>query len=36
MRCAIALARRGNGDTHPNPMVGSVIVENGKIVDIKG
>ena len=32
MRCAIALARRGNGDTHPNPMVGSVIVENGKIV----
>lgn len=32
MRRAIALAKRGNGDTHPNPMVGAVIVENGKIV----
>lgn len=32
MRRAIALAKRANGDTHPNPMVGAVIVENGKIV----
>lgn len=32
MRRAIALAKRGNGGTHPNPMVGAVIVEDGKIV----
>lgn len=32
MRRAVALARRGNGDTHPNPMVGALIVEDGKIV----
>lgn len=32
MRRAIALARRGNGATHPNPMVGALIVEDGKIV----
>ena len=32
MRRAIALARRGNGNTHPNPMVGAVIAENGEIV----
>lgn len=32
MRRAVALARLGNGDTHPNPMVGALIVEDGKIV----
>ncbi len=32
MRRAIDLAKRGNGNTHPNPMVGAVIVEDGKIV----
>ncbi len=32
MRRAIALAKRASGDTHPNPIVGAVIVENGKIV----
>lgn len=32
MRRAIALAKRGNGTTHPNPMVGAVIVEDGEIV----
>ncbi|MBP3302029.1 MAG: bifunctional diaminohydroxyphosphoribosylaminopyrimidine deaminase/5-amino-6-(5-phosphoribosylamino)uracil reductase RibD [Opitutales bacterium] len=32
MRRAIELAKRGNGNTHPNPMVGALIVENGKIV----
>ncbi|MDR1817179.1 MAG: dihydrofolate reductase family protein [Puniceicoccales bacterium] len=31
MRRAIALARRAWGHTHPNPHVGAVIVENGKI-----
>lgn len=30
-RC-LDLARRGWGRTHPNPMVGAVIVENGEIV----
>ncbi len=32
MRCALELARRAWGDTHPNPLVGAVIVENDKIV----
>lgn len=32
MRRAIELARRGWGRTHPNPMVGAVLVENGRIV----
>lgn len=32
MRRAIELAKRAWGDTHPNPMVGAVIVENGEIV----
>lgn len=32
MRQAIALARRAWGDTHPNPMVGSLIVENDQVV----
>jgi diaminohydroxyphosphoribosylaminopyrimidine deaminase/5-amino-6-(5-phosphoribosylamino)uracil reductase len=32
MRRAIEVARRGWGTTHPNPMVGAVIVEDGEIV----
>ncbi len=32
MRAALAVARRGWGDTHPNPLVGAVIVEKGVIV----
>ena len=32
MRRAIAVARRGWGDTHPNPLVGALIVEGGQIV----
>ena len=28
----LELARKGWGNTHPNPMVGAVIVEGGKIV----
>lgn len=32
MRRAITAARRGWGDTHPNPMVGAVIVETGEAV----
>lgn len=32
MRRAIALALSGNGETHPNPLVGAVIVEDGKVV----
>lgn len=32
MRRAIALAKRAEGDTHPNPIVGALIVEDGKIV----
>jgi len=32
MRRAIALARTAWGDTHPNPLVGAVIVEDGVIV----
>jgi diaminohydroxyphosphoribosylaminopyrimidine deaminase/5-amino-6-(5-phosphoribosylamino)uracil reductase len=32
MRAALALARRGWGRTHPNPMVGCVIVEGGEVV----
>jgi diaminohydroxyphosphoribosylaminopyrimidine deaminase/5-amino-6-(5-phosphoribosylamino)uracil reductase len=32
MRRAIALARRGWGDTHPNPLVGALVVENGEVV----
>lgn len=32
MRRALELARRAWGDTHPNPMVGAVIVEDGQIV----
>ncbi len=32
MRQAIAVARRGWGDTHPNPLVGALIVEDGEVV----
>ncbi|MGE9292919.1 MAG: bifunctional diaminohydroxyphosphoribosylaminopyrimidine deaminase/5-amino-6-(5-phosphoribosylamino)uracil reductase RibD [Puniceicoccales bacterium] len=32
MRRAIALAKRGWGKTHPNPLVGALIVEEGKVV----
>ncbi len=32
MECAIALARKGEGLTRPNPPVGSIIVKRGKII----
>jgi diaminohydroxyphosphoribosylaminopyrimidine deaminase/5-amino-6-(5-phosphoribosylamino)uracil reductase len=32
MQRALAAARRGWGDTHPNPLVGALIVEGGEIV----
>ncbi|MEX2356388.1 MAG: bifunctional diaminohydroxyphosphoribosylaminopyrimidine deaminase/5-amino-6-(5-phosphoribosylamino)uracil reductase RibD [Thermaerobacterales bacterium] len=32
MRRALALAARGRGRTHPNPMVGCVIVKNGAVI----
>jgi len=32
MRAALALARRGNGQTWPNPSVGCVIVKDGRVV----
>ena len=32
MRHALTVARRGWGDTHPNPLVGAVIVERGEVV----
>ncbi len=32
MRLALRLARRGKGHTSPNPMVGAVLVKNGKII----
>lgn len=32
MKRALELARRGAGTTSPNPMVGSVIVKNGRII----
>ena len=32
MRLAIDLARRGEGYTSPNPMVGAVLVKNGEVV----
>lgn len=32
MRRALALAQKGQGRTRPNPMVGAVIVQNGRIV----
>jgi diaminohydroxyphosphoribosylaminopyrimidine deaminase / 5-amino-6-(5-phosphoribosylamino)uracil reductase len=32
MRRALELAKRGWGDTHPNPLVGALIVEGGEVV----
>jgi len=32
MRRALALAERAWGETHPNPMVGAVIIEDGEVV----
>src|SRR6266566_9631586 len=32
MRLALRLARRGYGATSPNPMVGAVLVKNGRII----
>jgi diaminohydroxyphosphoribosylaminopyrimidine deaminase/5-amino-6-(5-phosphoribosylamino)uracil reductase len=32
MRRAIEVAKRGWGDTHPNPLVGALIVEHGEVV----
>src|ERR1700681_4095881 len=32
MKLALELAERGRGRTRPNPMVGGVIVKNGRIV----
>lgn len=32
MKLAIKLAEKGRGKTNPNPMVGAVIVKNGKII----
>ncbi|MCI2063218.1 MAG: bifunctional diaminohydroxyphosphoribosylaminopyrimidine deaminase/5-amino-6-(5-phosphoribosylamino)uracil reductase RibD, partial [Eubacteriaceae bacterium] len=32
MSRAIALARKGEGRTNPNPIVGAVIVKNGRII----
>jgi len=32
MRRALEVARRGWGDTHPNPLVGALIVEQGEVV----
>src|SRR3972149_4094936 len=32
MRMALSLAKKGIGSASPNPMVGAVVVKNGKIV----
>src|SRR5689334_7646505 len=32
MRRALALAEKGRGYTHPNPMVGAVLVRRGRVV----
>ena len=32
MKQAIALAQKGRGYVSPNPMVGAVIVKNGRII----
>lgn len=32
MRRALDVARRGWGDTHPNPLVGALVVEQGEVV----
>ncbi|RME66143.1 MAG: riboflavin biosynthesis protein RibD, partial [Nitrospirae bacterium] len=32
MRRALSLAKRATGRTHPNPMVGAVLVKDGRII----
>ena len=32
MKLALELAKKGIGKVHPNPMVGAVIVKDGKIL----
>ena len=32
MRRAIQLALRGRGRVHPNPLVGAVVVKNGRVI----
>ncbi len=32
LNLALKLAKKGIGQTHPNPLVGAVIVKNGKII----
>ena len=32
MRMAIELAKKGAGGVNPNPMVGAVVVKNGKVI----
>ncbi len=32
MKKALSLARRGLGKTHPNPLVGAVLVKNGRVI----
>src|SRR5688572_27212784 len=32
MAMAMALAEKGRGGTHPNPVVGAVVVRNGKVL----
>ena len=32
MRMAVALAKKGEGHTSPNPMVGCVVVKDGRMV----
>src|SRR5215203_7495590 len=32
MQRALALAERGRGTTHPNPLVGAVVVRDGEVV----
>jgi diaminohydroxyphosphoribosylaminopyrimidine deaminase/5-amino-6-(5-phosphoribosylamino)uracil reductase len=32
MQCAIALAKKARGQTSPNPMVGAVVVKDGRII----
>ena len=32
MKRAIMLAKKGIGSVHPNPLVGAVIVKDGKII----
>ncbi len=32
MKLALALAERGEGMDHPNPMVGAVIVKEGRVI----